>query len=129
MKLSSLTFAILGGGLLIAPAVADANVEVGGFAGVHIFSKDNELGVFDVPNAPSEGNSFMAGLRVGVFFNDFIGVEGEFGVLPTNARVVDNHYSVTDLTYRAHVIVQFMAADPDNKFVPFVLAGEGGFTI
>ena len=129
MKLSSLTFAILGGGLLVAPSLATANVEVGGFAGVHIFSKDNELGVFDTANSPSEGNSFMAGLRVGVFFNDFIGVEGEFGVLPTNARVENNHYGITNLTYRAHVVVQFLAHDDDAKLVPFVLAGEGAFTI
>ena len=129
MKLSSLTFAIIGGGLVALEPAARANVELGGFAGVHIFSHDNELGVFDVPNAPSQGNSFLPGIRVGVFFNDFIGVEGEFGVLPTNARITGDHYAITDLTYRAHLIVQFRAADDDHKVVPFLLAGMGGFSI
>jgi OOP family OmpA-OmpF porin len=113
----------------LTPAIASANVEVGGFAGVHLFSDSNELGVVDQPHSPSEGNSFIGGLRVGVMFQDLIGIEAEFGVLPTNARVENNHYSLTDLTYRAHVILQFGGTDFDKKLVPFVLAGAGAFSI
>ena len=129
MKLSSLTFAIIGGGLVATTGVGHANVEIGGMAGVHVFNQDNELGVFDIPAAPSQSNSALLGIRVGVFFNDIIGVEGEFGVVPTTARVENDHYSMTDLTYRAHVVAQFGAGNPDKKLIPFVLAGAGAFTI
>ena len=96
-------------------------------AGVHIFSEHNELGVQDTPKAPSERNSFLFGVRVGVFFTDIIGVEGEFGVIPTVAR--EFKYSITDLTYRAHLVAQFRAGDPTNKAIPFILAGAGAFSV
>ncbi len=115
--------------LLAAASTAGADVEVGGFAGGHLFSDSNELGVTDQAHATSEGNSFLAGLRAGVYFTDILGIEAELGVLPTNARVENNHYGVTDLTYRAHVIAQLGAGDDDAKLVPFALAGFGAFTI
>ena len=104
-------------GSLATTSVANANV----------FNSNNELGVNDLPNAPSEANSILFGLRVGVFFTDIIGVEGEFGVIPTSAR--DFNYSITDLTYRAHLIAQFRAGDDSNKLIPFVLAGAGAFSV
>jgi OOP family OmpA-OmpF porin len=116
-------------GLVAVAGPARADVEIGFFAGAHLFSQTNELGVFDTPNATSQGNAFLPGVRAGVYFNDFIGVEAEFGVLPTNARVDDNHYGVTDLTYRAHAIVQFGAADDDARLVPFAVAGIAAFSI
>jgi len=106
---------------------ADANVEIGGMAGVHVFSENNELGVQDTPLAPSERNSLLVGLRLGVFFTDVIGIEGEFGVIPTVARDFD--YSITNLTYRAHLVAQFRASDPANQLIPFVLAGAGAFSV
>ena len=102
---------------------AQANVEIGGTAGVHVFSETNELGVNDVAGAPSERNSALFGLRAGVFFGDMIGVEGEFGVIPSEAR--DLVFDVWNITYRAHVVAQFRAADPKNKTIPFVLLGAG----
>ena len=114
-------------GTLATTTVAHANVEVGGTAGVHVFNKNNELGVQDIPNAPSEANSFLFGLRVGVFFTDILGVEGEFGVIPTKAR--DFEYSITNLTYRAHLVAQFRAGDSANKVIPFVFAGAGAFSV
>src|SRR4051812_31120989 len=89
------TAVVLSLGTLATTTVAHANVEIGGMAGVHVFNKDNELGVQDIPNAPSQGNSLLVGLRIGVFFTDILGVEGEFGVVPTTARDFD--YSITDL--------------------------------
>src|SRR5215218_2207802 len=47
---------------------AFAEVEVGGTAGVHVFSKTSELGVNDVASADSERNSALFGFRLGVFF-------------------------------------------------------------
>ncbi len=114
-------------GSLATTTVAHANVEVGGTAGVHVFSKDNELGVQDVPNAPHQRTSGLFGLRVGVFFTDILGVEGEFGVVPSIETEIK--YSITNLTYRAHLVAQFRAGDPSNKVIPFVFAGAGAFSV
>src|SRR6478735_3693095 len=87
-------------GTLAPTPVAHANVESGGMAGVHVFNEQNELGVNDIPDGNSQKNSLLVGLRIGVYFTDIIGVEGEFGVLPTEART--GGFGTTDLTYRAH---------------------------
>ena len=108
----------------VAPSTASANVEIGGTAGIHVFNHNNELGVPDVDNAPSERNSALFGLRLGVMFNDMLGVEGEVGVIPSETRGM-SLADVWNLTYRAHLIAQFGAADPAKKLVPFVLVGGG----
>ena len=112
--------------LAAAPA-AQANVEIGGTAGVHVFSSLNELGVPDIPNAPSERNSALFGLRIGVMFNDWLGIEGEFGVIPSEARQMV--FDVWNVAYRAHLIAQYGAANPNNKLVPFVVVGGGAMSI
>ncbi len=111
----------------LIPFAAHANVEVGGTAGIHVFSDENELGVSDVPDASSERNSALFGLRLGVFFGDMIGVEGEIGVIPSESR--DEVFDIWNLTYRAHLVAQFRAADPAVKLVPFVLAGAGAVQV
>jgi len=111
--------------------VAEADVEIGGTVGAHIFNHNNELGVDDLEFAPSQRNSILLGLRLGAYFNDVIGVEGEFGIVPTVARdqsSIQLGYSITNLTYRAHLIAQFRAADPEAKVLPFVLVGAGAFS-
>src|SRR4051812_20161148 len=128
LRLSPRLVAVLfGSALVTTTSLATAGVEIGGTAGAHFFNNDNELGVKDTPNAPSLKNSLLLGLRVGVYFADVIGVEGELAVLPTTVRDFD--YTVTSLTYRAHLIAQFRARDPENHFIPFVLAGGGAFTV
>src|SRR5512138_1245000 len=112
--------ALLGG-------TAHANVEVGGTAGVHVFSETNELGVNDVAFAPSERNSALFGARIGVFFNDMLGVEGEFGVVPSEAR--QQVFDVWNIAYRAHIVAQFRAKDETAKVIPFVFFGGGGMSI
>ena len=107
--------------------MAEANVEIGGTAGVHIFNKNNELGVWDVPDAPSIRNAPLFGLRIGVFFGHVVGVEGEALIAPSEAR--DTGFSVTSLTYRAHLVAQLRAKDPENVVIPFLFAGLGGWTI
>ena len=127
---SPLAVALSSLGLLVTASLgheARANVEIGGTAGVHLFNHDSELGVQDLPSAPSQRNSLLFGLRLGVFFTDVLGIEAELGVVPTVARQFD--YSVTDLTYRAHLVAQFRAGDPTHKLVPFVFAGGGAFTV
>jgi outer membrane protein OmpA-like peptidoglycan-associated protein len=115
--------------LAVGVSPATAGVEVGGTAGVHVFSETNELGVDDVANAPSPRNSALFGLRVGVFFgaSNMLGVEGEVGLVPTEAR--EEVYDLWGLTYRAHLIAQFRAANPDNKLIPFALLGGGAMSV
>jgi OmpA-OmpF porin, OOP family len=114
-------------GIAASASVATANVEIGGTAGIHVFSTDNELGVPDIDTAPSQRNSALFGLRLGVTFNDMLGVEGEFGVIPSesNTQVFD----IWNVTYRAHLIAQFRAADPAVKLVPFVVFGGGAMAV
>jgi len=112
----------------VAPSTASANVEIGGTAGIHVFSTTNELGVPDVDEAPSERNSALFGLRLGVMFNDMLGVEGEVGVIPSETRGM-SLADIWNVTYRAHLIAQFGAADPAKKLVPFALVGGGATTV
>jgi outer membrane protein OmpA-like peptidoglycan-associated protein len=107
--------------------VAQANVEIGGTAGIHVFSNTNELGVNDVADANSEHNSALFGLRLGVFFTPMFGVEGEFAVIPSESRT--SVFDVWNITYRAQLVAQFRAADPQVKLVPFAFLGLGAFQI
>jgi len=123
----SIVAALAAGGTAASTSVALANVEIGGSAGVHVFSHTNELGVNDVPGANSEHNSAMFGVRLGAYFGSMFGVEAEFGVIPSEAR--KTVFDVWNITYRAHLVAQFRAADPEVKLVPFVLVGGGAFQI
>src|SRR5262245_2968384 len=114
-------------GIAASASVASANVEIGGTAGIHVFSTDNELGVPDVDSAPAERNSALFGLRIGMTFNDMLGVEGEFGVIPSEEN--DLVYDIWNITYRAHLIAQFRAADPATKLVPFAVFGGGAMAV
>ena len=119
--------ALVGGLGLCAASTANANVEVGGTAGIHVFNDDNELGVPDTANATSERNSALFGLRLGYYFNDMIGIEGEVGLIPTEARSLV--FDTWDVTYRGQVVAQFRANKPENKTVPFLLVGAGNTTV
>src|SRR5258707_5898594 len=119
---TTIVAALAAGGIVAGQSsIADANVEIGGTAGIHVFSTTNELGVPDVKNAPSERNSALFGLRLGIMFNDMFGIEGEFGVIPSESRSLV--FDIWNVAYRAHVIAQFGAKDPDKKLIPFVLFG------
>ncbi|MGE0397104.1 MAG: OmpA family protein [Kofleriaceae bacterium] len=117
--------------LVAAPSLALAEVEVGGLAGLHVFSKEGDLGVPD--NAAPEDreslkNSAIFGLRLGVYFaNDSIGVEAEAGVIPTEPRMLV--FDVYSLAYRGSLVYQLRAADPTNRILPFVIAGAGQIQI
>jgi len=114
-------------GLSPAPTSADVNLEAGITLGPHVFSVNNELGVPDIESADSLRNTVLFGVRLGYYFSRVLGVEGELGFLPTEARrgTVD----VAALTYRLQLVAQFGAADPDNKWIPFVLGGVGNTNI
>lgn len=120
---------VLGGLASIAAltGVASAEVEIGAGGGVHVFNKNSELGVADVADATSPSNGVMLGLRAGVLLTKMFGIEGELGVVPTAARGPD--YGVTSLAYRAHLVAQFRAEDPEVRLLPFVLLGGGAMSI
>lgn len=111
------------GGIVASAPMASANVEIGGTAGIHVFNQNNELGVPDAKNSTSLRNSVLFGLRLGYMFNDMLGVEGEVGVIPTEARTLV--FEVWGLTYRGQIIAQFRASNPENRVLPFVLVGAG----
>src|SRR6185295_9849382 len=114
-------------GIVASTTVALANVEIGGTAGIHVFSSTNELGVSDVAGADSIRNSSLFGLRLGVYVGDILGIEGEVGIIPSEAR--KTVFDVWTLTYRAQLVAQFRADVPENKLIPFLLAGGGAFQI
>ena len=117
----------IGGVAAFASGTANANVEIGGTAGIHVFSDTNELGVPDIMDAASERNSALFGLRMGVFFGPMLGVEGEFGVVPSESRTLV--FDIWNVTYRAHLVAQFLADKPKTKLIPFVLLGGGAMQI
>ncbi|MBA3540407.1 MAG: OmpA family protein [Deltaproteobacteria bacterium] len=119
--------ALAAGLALTTTTAARANVEIGGTAGIHVFSDNNELGVSDTPDATSERNSALFGLRLGIFFGDMIGIEGEFGVIPSEPR--KEVHDLWNLAYRASLVVQFRAEKPENKMIPFILFGGGGMSL
>ena len=124
----TLTAALATGGLLAMGSSASANVEIGGTAGVHVFSDENELGVPDVKNADSEKNSALFGARVGVFFGRMIGIEGEFGVIPSEGR--QQVFDVWNLAYRIQIVAQFRNEnDNPGRLIPFVLFGGGAMSV
>ena len=123
----SVVAALAAGCLAASASVARAGVEIGGMAGVHTFAHDNELGVNDVPNANSIRNSALFGLRLGVMFTPMLGIEGEFGLIPSEAR--QTVFDVWTITYRAHLIAQFRGANPEARLLPFIVAGGGALQV
>jgi outer membrane protein OmpA-like peptidoglycan-associated protein len=120
---SALAFATLG---VTSVASANPTIEVGGAIGVHGFADDNELGVFDEMGVTSLRNSPMFGLRLGVIFSDLIGIEGEAAFIPTAAR--EPEFSVTNMTYRGHLILQYSKLG-SGKLIPFGVGGVGAFHV
>jgi OOP family OmpA-OmpF porin len=120
-RLAAVVFA-----LACMTSVAGANVEVGGIAGLHAFANKSGLGVgedLDPSMQNSLANSALFGARLGVFFGNALGVEAEAGVIPTEPR--KNLFDVYAGAFRGNLVYQFRAANPNNKILPFVLAGAG----
>ena len=118
MKTAAVLFLVVA-----AAAPAYANVEVGGLAGLHIFSDTTRLGVPNPAKDDGEKSSAMFGARLGVFFGPMLGVELEGGLIPTEPR--STVFDVFNVVGRAHLVAQFHATNPNTGLVPFVLAGGG----
>ena len=122
--MKSLTAAVLGV-MAATSAVAYANVEVGGMAGVHVFRDDDKLGVVDKAAPSRQSNSALFAFRLGVFFSTSLGVELEGGLIPTEGTNANTVFGTTDITARAHIAYQFRAAEATNTMIPFITAGGG----
>ena len=114
-------------GTLVLGTTAHAGVEIGGIAGLHVFSTTNGLGVPDASVNPmraetSQKNSALFALRLGVFFNSHLGVEVEGGVIPTEPSTTV--FDVFDIVGRAQIVYRFASAE--KALQPFALVG-GGF--
>jgi len=102
---------------------ARAGVEVGGTAGIHLFSEQNTLGSPD--NTVTQGNSSLFAVRFGIFFTPMFGLELEGGLIPTESRGGVATFDIYDITARAAFVAQFRADDPSHTILPFVSAGGG----
>ena len=89
-------------GVLGLAGAAHAEVELGGIAGLRVFSDDSGFGVEDGPEADSQKNTALFGIRLSVFFGERFGVEAEAGVIPGEGRAM--LYDVWNLTDRKSVV-------------------------
>ncbi len=94
------------------------HVELGLYAGVMIPPTDHSLRVFDNPYQDFDPVAFDFGGRVGLFPIDYVGLEGEAGMIPTRT---ENGNSASLYTLRAHLIGQI----PTKYVTPFLVAGGG----
>src|SRR5262245_26904449 len=109
--------------ITLTSAVAGANVEIGGTGGMHAFSKENELGVSDLPGATSLKNAPMFGLRLGIYFGA-IGIEAEGDAIPTQPRAESSAKVYTGVGL-GNLVIQLRAGTYENTLVPFILLGGG----
>ena len=103
-------------------------LELGLYAGWANFAQQHNLQDLDrVPGTQyghqSLSTGFDIGLRAAFYPLDFLGLEGELGVVPTKTGIDDR--SATVWTYRAHIVAQY----PGYRLVPFVVLGLGGMTV
>ncbi|HEU5060730.1 MAG TPA: porin family protein, partial [Kofleriaceae bacterium] len=100
------------------------------FGGGHFFSKDNELGARDVPEAAAPTNAFALGVRLGYWFTPAIGLEAEGIAIPSEAKfrdlaggeTMDANSEQFVIGYRLNALYQFTM----GQLQPFVLIGAGG---
>ena len=108
-----------------AAAHADQRTNLSIFLGGHIFSKNNEIGAADTPDATSPKNSLLGGVRVGVRLTDMFSVEGEMAVMPTRARAgMDD---VTGFGFRVQALAYFRTPLP--RLRPFAMLGTGAMVM
>jgi outer membrane protein OmpA-like peptidoglycan-associated protein len=105
-------------------ALADTGWTPGVFAGAHIFSENNGLGVDDAPDADSLKNAPVLGARVLYGFTSLLGAEAELAFLSTSAR--QGGAAVYALGYRVHAMAEF--GKSGARVRPFVLLGGAGMT-
>lgn len=118
-----LVIAALLAGIPLHHAGADEELEIGGFAGVHLFNDDNELGQDDYSAAGSLENAAAFGVRVSHAFAEMVSAEGELAIVPSNMRIED--VDVVVFGWRVQGLYHPVRVD---RFQPFALFGVGGST-
>jgi OOP family OmpA-OmpF porin len=118
-----LVIAALLAAIPIHHADADEELEIGGFAGVHLFNDDNELGQDDYSEAGSLENAMTFGVRVARSFAEMVSAEGELAIVPSNMRIED--VDVVVFGWRVQGLYHPVRLD---RFEPFALFGVGGST-
>jgi outer membrane protein OmpA-like peptidoglycan-associated protein len=118
-----LVIAALLAAILPATAAADEELELGGFAGVHLFNDDNELGQDDYAAAGSLENAPTLGVRVGRRIAPMVSAEGELAIAASNMRVED--VDVVVFGWRVQGLYHPVRL---GRFEPFALFGAGGST-
>lgn len=117
------TLAAATAALTLAISTAHAErIDVGLFGGLHVFSHDNELGVFDVQDAFSLENAADIGVRAAYAINELLYVEGELDFHPTEIRETKDN--VLAVGWRAHAL--FDLGTTAQR--PFLLVGLGGLS-
>jgi outer membrane protein OmpA-like peptidoglycan-associated protein len=108
--------------------LAHAGVEIGGTAGLHIFSDTNALGTKKNDDV-SQANSSLFALRLGIYFSDMLGAELEGGLIPTESTGGNAVFDIYDAAIRANLVAQFRASNPSNSIIPFVTLGGGAMRV
>jgi hypothetical protein len=111
------------------------DIELGGFAGTHIFSTHSELGVPDGPSEPSPEDGLGFGPRLGVSVWKHLNIEAELALVPTGTRGATKCGGSTSvqcpdlmvIEWRAHAIWHFTHGK--SKWRPFALLGGGALTV
>jgi OmpA-OmpF porin, OOP family len=106
-------------------STASANVELGGTAGLHTFSKNGDLGVVEMggvnQNPDGLKNSTFFGVRIGIYFNKKMGVEVEAGGIPTEPRGI--LFDLWMVAGRAQFVYQLRPTDDPHSLLPFIVGG------
>lgn len=106
----------------------DGRFELDALFGAHFFSTDLELGVLDqsmaAPSPAASPESFaLAGVRAGVHFTRWLGLESEFVFIPTRDSFSGETVRVMGL--RAHALLSL----PSGSVRPFLAGGIGALTV
>jgi OOP family OmpA-OmpF porin len=98
-------------------------LELGAYGGLHLFPHNHNLQDRKIINTPSEHQRLApggeVGLRLGLYPLSFLGVEGEGGLIFSEATRSNDKASVWYV--RGHGILQL----PLGRLVPFVVGGAG----
>jgi len=106
--------------ILLAPALASAEPEVGVIAGGHAFSDSSELGSRDGDmTLPGPDAGSLLGIRAALPVHARVAVEGEATAIPTRDDVLGDRVNVYGLA--AHARVDLLR----GRLRPFVVAGLG----
>lgn len=105
---------------LLAPSIAEAEIEASGVLGWRWFSQRSELGRYlDDPPETALVNNIALGMRIGWLPWPRWGIEGDLTVVPT--RTADDRASVLVMAMRGQAVYNILT----ERVRPFVAVGAG----